>query len=87
MNVSTEMPDRLAEQLKFAGPDSSRRLLELIAVDGYRKGELSRGQVSELLDQSYNETLDMFKEHNVGPDLTLEEYREEVATLEKLLKR
>ena len=75
MNVSIELPD------------SSRRILETLALDGYRNGDLSRGQVSEMLDLSFEESEQLLRKHNLGPRLTLEEHDEQLHRLRKSLGR
>jgi hypothetical protein len=50
MLVSVELPDPIAKQLHLDGEQGNRRALEIFALEGYRTGALSRGQVSELLD-------------------------------------
>ena len=54
MTISVQVPDALAKALHLDGPQLNRRALEALALDGYRTGELSRGQVSELLDLEVN---------------------------------
>jgi len=45
-------------------------------VEGYRKGELSCGQVTELLKLSFWETAELLKEHGcgIGSDMTFDEF-------------
>ena len=63
MIFSVEVPDTFAKPLHLDGPQPDRRALEALALDGYRSGELSRGQVSELLDLEVNETMKFLEEH------------------------
>ena len=56
MNVAVELPEDIAQQLKSAWQDMPRRVLEAIAVEGYRSGALTRGQVQRLLNLSWWET-------------------------------
>lgn len=49
MNVAVELPEDIARQLQAAWHDMPRRTLEAIAVEGYRSGVLTRGQVGHLL--------------------------------------
>jgi len=53
MLVSVELPDPIAKQLHLDGEQGNRRALEIFALEGYRTGELSRGQISELLDLEF----------------------------------
>ena len=74
MNLTVEIPDSFARQMHLDGPEAQRRALVSLAVDGYRKHELSRGQVSELLALSFWETETLLKEHGCNIDLSVEEF-------------
>jgi predicted HTH domain antitoxin len=62
MNVAVELPDDIAKQLETAWQDIPRRVLEAVAVEGYRSGALTHGQVQRLLNLSWWETEAFFKE-------------------------
>ena len=87
MILSVEVPDAIARQLHVDGPQGSRRALERIALDGYRAGDLSRGQVSELLGMSFWETEAFLKEHGCGLGLTHEEYERSSMQMREFLAR
>jgi len=84
MIVSVDVPDLIATQLHLDGEQGVRRALEMFALEGYRAGELSRGQVSELLDLEFNETERFLKEHKAFIPLTLEEFQRGSERVEKL---
>jgi len=56
MQVTVQLPDNIARQLSQSPGDIPRRILEAVAVEGYRSEQLSRGQVSELLGLNFWET-------------------------------
>jgi len=87
MVLSVELPDPIAKQLQLDGEQGGRRALEMFALEGYRAGELSRGQVSELLGLEFNETEHFLKEHNAFIPLTMDEFQHSSEGLEKLLSR
>ena len=87
MLLSVELPDPIATQLHLDGEQGARRALEMFALEGYRAGELSRGQVSELLGQSFCETEAFLKEHGCGLGLTMAEYERNAARLHGFLAR
>jgi hypothetical protein len=87
MLFSVELSDPIAKQLHLDGERGGRRALEMFALEGYRAGELSRGQVSELLDLEFNETERFLKEHKAFIPLTLEEFERSSESLERLLSR
>ena len=87
MIFSVEVPDTVAKSLHLDGPQPNRRALEALALDGYRSGDLSRGQVSELLDLEFNETMQFLKEHGCARSITLAEFEKEAKDLRELLGR
>lgn len=76
MTVTVEIPDAVTRETHLSTAEVQRRALVGLMVEGYRRGELSRGQVSELLDLSFWETADLLKEHGcgIGSDMTFEEF-------------
>ena len=87
MLLSVELPDPIAKQLHLDGEQGNRRALEMFALEGYRAGELSRGQVSELLDMEFNETERFLKDHHCGLGMSFEEYEQDSNRLRKFLAR
>ena len=87
MILSVEMPDSIARQLHLDGPQGSRRALEMLALAGYWAGDLSRGQISELLGMSFWETEAFLKEHECGLGLSFEEYERSSKQLREFLAR
>ena len=75
MILTLEIPDSLPNEMHLDGAQGQRRALEKLALEGYRAGELSRGQVSELLGQSFYETEAFLKEHDCGLGLTFEQHQ------------
>src|SRR5438046_2908865 len=56
MTLTLEIPDHFTGPLQLEGALAPRRALEMLALEGYREGQLSRGQVSEILGWSVFET-------------------------------
>ena len=79
------MPDTIATQLHLDGEQGNRRALEMLALEGYRAGELSRGQAGELLGMEFNERERFLKEHGAFIPLTMEEFQRSSKALEALL--
>ncbi|QFS51763.1 UPF0175 family protein [Nostoc sphaeroides] len=50
MQVTIDLPDNIANQLQAV--NLSRRVLELIAADQYRQGQIGAAQVRRMLDFS-----------------------------------
>jgi len=87
MILSLEVPDQIAHSLRLEGPQSTQRHLEILALEGYRSGELSRGQVSELLGIGFDETEAFLKKHGADLGLTMEEFEQDSANLRQFLSR
>lgn len=49
MTITLQIPTNIEESLAREWPDVSAKAMEALAIEGYRDGVLSRGQVSEML--------------------------------------
>jgi predicted HTH domain antitoxin len=87
MLISVEVPDEIAHILRLEGPQASRRHLEILALEGYRSGKLSRGQVSQLLGMGFDETEAFLKAHDADMGVTAEELEQDSASLRAFLAR
>ncbi len=87
MEITIRIPDELARALADAGGDLSRRTVEALAVDGYRRGSLSQLQVGQLLGFSRIETEDFLARHVDLYDFEPGELDREARVLEKLSNR
>jgi len=85
MTLSMEVPDQIARSLHLDGPQANRRALEMLALEGYRATDLSRGQVGTLLGLSFYETEEFLKKNHAYIELTLEEFRDGSDALETML--
>jgi predicted HTH domain antitoxin len=84
MQVTVEVPDEVAEQLGRKA-EMPRRILEALALEGYRGGRLSRGQVSELLGLSFCDTEMFLKDNNAPLVYSLADLAADRAALNDLL--
>jgi predicted HTH domain antitoxin len=87
MNVTVEIPNDLARQMHLDGPEAQRHALIKLALASYRAGELSRGQVGELLNLSFGETEALLKEHGCDMDLTVEEFERQSERLRAYVRQ
>lgn len=85
MLLSVEVPDLIAKQLRLDGPLRNRRALEMFALEGYRAGELSRGQVSEMLGLGFHETEQFLHDHGALLDIRPDEFNEDATGLTQFL--
>jgi len=87
MLVSVEVPDTIAHSLRLDGPQSGRRALEMLALEGYRAGELSRGQVSEMLGMGFYDTEGFLKAHHAFLQYSVEDLEQDAANLREFFSR
>ncbi|MEG3440081.1 UPF0175 family protein [Pannus brasiliensis CCIBt3594] len=85
MKISIDIPEDIGNSLQTQWGDLSRRALESLAVEGYRNGVLTRGQVRELLNfTSFYEVEKFLKEK--GADLLYDaiDLEQDIQTAHKL---
>jgi hypothetical protein len=89
MELVLTIDDQVASDLRNGGEKPlARRALELLAVDGYRKGNLSEYQVRVMLGFENRFEVDAFlKEQGAYYEYTLEEHDENTAALAALLQQ
>lgn len=63
MVVTIQLPDAIAHHLGLDSTRPEQRVLEALVLEGYRRGDLSRGQVSELLELNFSATERFLHEH------------------------
>ncbi|MGB8169003.1 MAG: UPF0175 family protein [Chthoniobacteraceae bacterium] len=86
MIVSVEIPDQFARQFHLDDASHSRALLEAFLLQRYAEGDLTTGQVGEVLGLSFHQTEQFLHDHN-APGLTPEQSLQGVRNLERLLSR
>ena len=87
MQFTLDIPDAMAHSLDLNGPAKNRQALEMLALEGYREGKLSRGQVSEALELSFYETEAFLHRHGAQIQMSVDEYEQEFADLQRLLAK
>ena len=87
MILSVELPDSFAHQMHLDGTQGQRRALEILALGGYREGDLSQGQVGEPLSMSFHETEEFLKVHKAPSGLGPEEHLRGLRNLERATAR
>lgn len=56
MTLVLDLPDSWESLLGLDSGDAVNRARQMLVLEGYREGRLSRGQVSEMLDLGFHET-------------------------------
>ena len=87
MEVVVTIPDAFAPQFLRNSVEISRRMLELFAIEAYRREEFSLGQVADLLELTIDEANGLLKEHNVPSNYTMEDFEMDRASLDILFGR
>jgi hypothetical protein len=84
MNLTVKIPDDLAGRMG-AGGDLSRRALEALAVEEYKRGRLTKPDLRRLLGFETGHQIDEFlKAHDVFEDYTLADLEREREGLGRL---
>jgi hypothetical protein len=85
MRVTVDIPDDLAERLKAAGGDLSRRALESFVLEEYKRARLTKPELRRLLGFTTRDALDGFlKAHNVFEAYSLDDLARERHALDRL---
>ncbi len=87
MEVVVTIPDTFVSQFQRNSGEISRRMLESFAIEGYRREELSLGQVADLLELTIDEANGLLKEHNIPSNYTMEDWEMDKASLDILFGR
>ncbi len=83
MELRLNIPDDVAAQLQPLDGDLSRRILEIIALEGYKSEELTAYQVQQMLGFQTRMDVDGFlRAHGIPLEYTLEDLKKDRAALE-----
>lgn len=82
MQITFDLPDELAWKLGETPAQLSRRALETLAVDAYRRRQLSTAQVQRLLDLPSPLAADAFlKSHEAYLPYSLDDFEQDLAAI------
>lgn len=85
MTVTVQIPDDLARRLSAQGGDVSRHVLEVLALEEYKSGHLTKPELRQMLGFETGYQLDGFlKAHDVWIDYSVEDLERERASLKRL---
>ena len=88
MPLEIALPQHIEQHLQTEwGNEFPRRAAEALAIEGYRTGALSLGEVAEILNLSINEADGFLKERGIFAIESLEEIEADNETLEELLAK
>lgn len=85
MNITVQIPDDIASRLTAHAGDLSRRALEALVADEYRRGNLIKPDLRRLLGFETSDQIDTFlKAHEVWIDYSVEDLERERSGLRRL---
>ena len=85
MDLNIPIPDDTAIRLRQVTGDLSRRALEVLALEEYKSGHITKPELRRMLGFETRYELDDFlKEHGICEGFTLEEIEQQVAELKQL---
>jgi len=85
MNLIVPIPDDVAQRLAAVGGDLSRRALEALALDEYKRGHLTNPELRRLLGFGTRDALDGFlKAHDIFEPYSLDDLERERRDLQRL---
>jgi predicted HTH domain antitoxin len=88
MSVTISLPNRIERQLQSGWGDKlEQKAVEALAVEGYRAGLLSLGEIAEMLGMSVNDADGFLKSKGLFVVDNLAEIDSDGAVLEDLLAR
>ena len=82
--ITIHVPVEIATHLAVDDDQLSRKTLEALAIEGYRDGHLSVGQVAEMLEFSVLQTEEFLHSKNVSLNYSPADFEEDLATLREL---
>lgn len=86
MSLEIAIPSHIEKHLQSEwGNELPRRAAEAVAIEGYRSGALSLGEVAEMLSVSIDEADGFLKERGILPIEDISEFEADNKTLEELL--
>ena len=85
MQVTIDIPDTLADQLRAAGKDPARAALEALLVDAYRRRWLNESQIKRALGYGTRmQVHQLLMQHDVYLNYTDEFLRQDIAASDEL---
>ena len=86
MKITLEIPDDIAAQLADSRETLTRRFLELLAIEAYRKGTIGAGEVGQMLGfTSRWDTYTFLHEEQAEPPYSENDLEREQTVLDSLL--
>jgi predicted HTH domain antitoxin len=85
VQLTVKIPETVASALGATSELAARAVLELAAIEAYRSGKLSRGQVRQMLQLGWHENEEFLASQGCFRDYSIEDLEEDRKSLAKLL--
>ncbi|MDI1310818.1 UPF0175 family protein [Prosthecobacter sp.] len=86
MTLVLQLPDAWQRLLGLDSGNAETRAREMLIMEGYREGRLSRGQAAEMLGLGFHETEAFLKKHGAEQQPTWAELETDGDAIRSLLK-
>lgn len=86
MTLILELPDTWKRLLGLDAADAAVRVREMLVIEGYREGRLSRGQAAEMLGLGFYEAEALFQRYGADQQATWEELEHSASELRPLIE-
>jgi predicted HTH domain antitoxin len=85
MTLILELPDTWKRLLGLDTADAAVRAREMLVIEGYREGRLSRGQAAEMLGLGFYEAEALLKRYGANQQPTWDELEHSASELRPLI--
>lgn len=85
MTLILELPDAWKQLLGLDTGDAAVRAREMLVIEGYREGRLSRGQAVDMLGLGFHEAEALFNRYGANQQATWEELEQSSRELKHLI--
>ncbi len=86
MTLVLELPDAWKQLLGLDTADAAGRAREMLVIESYREGKLSRGQAAEMLALGFHETEALFKRYGADQQPTWAELEQSTQAFRSLIE-
>lgn len=87
MTLALELPDAWTHLLGLNTEDAATRAREMLVLEGYREGRLSRGQAAEMLGLGFPDAEVFFKKYGAEQQPSWEEQEQDAQAVRSLRRR
>jgi predicted HTH domain antitoxin len=86
MTLVLQIPDTWQRLLGLDTGDAAERAREMLVIERYREGRISRGQLSEMLNLDFHSTERLLKDHDAEQQASWEEMEDSFEAARQLMR-